>query len=573
MTQTAFLLWAASLALSLCLVGTASAAPLGATCPTADEEPDAAEVVTKPSAWDGWIDLVPYTPSSEQPLNPVMTTLPVNQAAGQLPGRSVFALAANEQACLAADSVLHNWRGRAVLLSRLAYLTYFSESDARANGRRRQELADKWAASDALQEQTPLRSDIEKAGLERRLAKLDREDCKLALRRQLKEEHLVLSRFASRQDLVEEFSRAQGLTQERLDAMAFHAELYARDDEWVLAFRGTVGGLGGWATNLAQILSVVEMVDNGTEGNKGAAGQYEVADRLVKFLLRKGVPRERLYVTGHSLGGGLATYAHLANNLAGALVFNPAQLGVASRTLLARQKHYVSAQGRVANYMSQSRSEFNDADPVSQGTSTVSTLLAKVNINVPAWGSLHGSTFYIPVEEEPVPAAWRTTIFAAGATLGVAGTAPALAAIGAGAMVYQTQGDRGNKDVLAAQAAKTAGRATTILKVGSKVARAPLLSAAKAVGGGLALSSAVKGPMEFLWHEFLLHSMAPLATALVSNSINNVTVTCASDPDPAYAAAKAKRMQSVSAALAGLALGQNSEHPESGVIDHNKTRF
>lgn len=512
-----------------------------ANCPTSqDDTVGSTTAITKPGAWDGWIELERYVPRSDQQPDPVMTTLPVNQAAGQIPGRSVFALAANEQTCAAADSIRWGWELRAVHYSRLAYLAYFSDSDVRALERKRQELLRKAGTSGVV--------DIEPGRAPGALQKIEAAECALATRLGLKDAHLTEARFSSRQDLIEEFKREAGLTQERLDAMGFHAEVYSRDDNWVLVFRGTVGGVGGWATNLAQILSMANMVDNGSEDKNGAVGQYGVADKLVKHLLRRGVPRDKLYTTGHSLGGGLASYTHLSNNLAGALMFNPAQLGVASRRQLETLPHYGSAQTRMANYMSQSRTEMNDSDIVSQGTATASAVLSKVDINVPSWGSLHGATFYIPIDEEPVPAKFKAAVFGVGAYFGVFGTAPAAVAAAAGAEVYSASNDKDGGSAAARVGAGTAV-ATHAMKLPGMI-RNPALTAIKAVGGGLVANSLAKVPLEFAWHEYLLHSMQPLATALASSGLSSVTTTCAASPDPQYIQGKSNRKRGMRAQLA-----------------------
>ena len=94
----------------------------------------------------------------------------------------------------------------------------------------------------------------------------------------------------------------------------FQANLYrSKDGTYYLAFRGTEGpNLADWRCNAEQ-------------GLGGLAGQYEQAANLAKLVARSVGPNNRFIVTGHSLGGGLATYAALQNSLE-AIVFNPASV-------------------------------------------------------------------------------------------------------------------------------------------------------------------------------------------------------------------------------------------------------
>lgn len=533
----------AALGLASPLTSIASTPP---SCSVSEDEEGMSAEVSKPHESDRWIDLFGYVPKSTIPLDPVMTTLPFNEVARELSDHGIFSLAANEQSCLDADSIRVNWSGRSTLFSRLSFLVYASEADERSYLMKRGELERKVMASEFVASETPHRSAIETSELQEKLKKLDADYCALQTRRAHKAQYLKNARFVDQGGLLDEFRRSHGLTLERLDAMQFHAELYSRDDEWVVAFRGTIGG-GGWKTNLAQILGSVEAIDNGTDDRKGAIGQYEVANKLVKFLLQRGVPREKLYVTGHSLGGGLAVFSHLSNDLAGALTFNPAQLGGTSRMMVERLPHYTRAQGRIANYMSLSRDEDTKADPVSQGTSIASRVLSKFGVEVSSFGSLHGATFYVPINPPKLPASVKAKIVFGGALVGVNHRSlvktAAIVGVASGG-VSATQSDRVNGDLLAKRTAVDGGEALVVLKtVGSFSKSVPITLAKAGVGGALA-GKFVTPVVDAGWQLYQLHSMEPLAAAFSSDGPHVGTTTCVADFDPRFRAEVEERRRS-----------------------------
>jgi filamentous hemagglutinin family protein len=77
----------------------------------------------------------------------------------------------------------------------------------------------------------------------------------------------------------------------------FSASLYSKDGKFVLAFRGTNGilALNDWATNFGQAAGL------------HLTNQYVVAQLVSAYVV--GLVGEKVTMTGHSLGGGLAQYA------------------------------------------------------------------------------------------------------------------------------------------------------------------------------------------------------------------------------------------------------------------------
>ncbi len=122
------------------------------------------------------------------------------------------------------------------------------------------------------------------------------------------------------------------------DQTGFFSALYRREKGglYVLAFRGTHGLFKDWKTNLSQGL-----------GEKTA--QYETAIKVAKIAqLLAQRDGGTLRLTGHSLGGGLATAASLVTNQ-DAVVFNPA--GVHDATLRRHGASTQNADNLITNYI------------------------------------------------------------------------------------------------------------------------------------------------------------------------------------------------------------------------------
>jgi hypothetical protein len=94
------------------------------------------------------------------------------------------------------------------------------------------------------------------------------------------------------------------------DDNGFHAKLYCdiRSDQFILGFGGTTfDNINDWSTNFSQFFGQ-------------QAVQYEQGIELVNKI--RGDFIDKVIVTGHSLGGGIATVAAVTRKLRG-FVFNP----------------------------------------------------------------------------------------------------------------------------------------------------------------------------------------------------------------------------------------------------------
>ncbi len=126
------------------------------------------------------------------------------------------------------------------------------------------------------------------------------------------------------------------------DDSGFFAALYKRDKGglFVLAFRGTEDGKDA----LTDVLQGVGLLTTRPEST-----QYETAIRVAKIAQYLAQSRGgRLRLTGHSLGGGLATAAALVTDQH-AVVFNPA--GVHKKTLERHETSFDRAGELITNYI------------------------------------------------------------------------------------------------------------------------------------------------------------------------------------------------------------------------------
>jgi len=125
----------------------------------------------------------------------------------------------------------------------------------------------------------------------------------------------------------------------------------AAEDRYVLSFRGTDNVGDDWDTNIAQ-------------GQGEPARQYDLALALAMDITTV-LPSEDISYTGHSLGGGLATFAAIATHRE-ATVFNSAAL------------HHATAQraGLIVEYAIASQSVdvvYTASDPITAGSNFMAT--------------------------------------------------------------------------------------------------------------------------------------------------------------------------------------------------------
>jgi hypothetical protein len=98
--------------------------------------------------------------------------------------------------------------------------------------------------------------------------------------------------------------------------VGFDAAVYRIDDVVILAFAGSgpflsLAGVNDWmlTNGLNVIIGVVNQAAGPTALSSEAVYQYGLAKLLVKAVQRELAPHQRLYLVGHSLGGGIAALA------------------------------------------------------------------------------------------------------------------------------------------------------------------------------------------------------------------------------------------------------------------------
>lgn len=91
----------------------------------------------------------------------------------------------------------------------------------------------------------------------------------------------------------------------------FQADFYydKDKDKYVIAFRGTEGNLTDWLTDTKYLMT-------------GKSPQHDLASQLADVINSSGLPKDKLTIAGHSLGGSLAELAGLKTGVE-TYVYNP----------------------------------------------------------------------------------------------------------------------------------------------------------------------------------------------------------------------------------------------------------
>ena len=125
-----------------------------------------------------------------------------------------------------------------------------------------------------------------------------------------------------------------GMSESDFHDTGFDAELFydPAKDTYILSFRGTDTEGDDWTANFAQ-------------GAGNQSRQYDLAEQLAKSLLYA-LPQEQIRITGHSLGGGLASHAGLILG-AQTTVFNPAALHPNTAEAAGTSEEYANAEDTI----------------------------------------------------------------------------------------------------------------------------------------------------------------------------------------------------------------------------------
>lgn len=216
------------------------------------------------------------------------------------------------------------------------------------------------------------------------------------LSRKIETQRLKLTHLQSMMEYKQQIPEKFGV--QRLDAPIVSGITYERyrlpDAREVVVFRGTSGAQDyetdfqlamtpetvaeltqGLGEGRSMALAFANKVSNGQNPeNEGKPAAFLAADRLIANIIRSGFPANKLILTGHSLGGGLAQYAGIHQGVNSIVTFNTAPLNIQLRHSLETSKYT----GAIRNYVSLIPSVTGESvmDPVSQnlGSKSVNSL-------------------------------------------------------------------------------------------------------------------------------------------------------------------------------------------------------
>lgn len=151
----------------------------------------------------------------------------------------------------------------------------------------------------------------------------------------------------------------------------FYAQLYEKDGKYVLAFRGTKEG--------------ADILEDGVQGVGISSSQYDQAVMLSQKIKQNPYTGDNTVITGHSLGGGLAS---IAGGITGYPTYTYNAAGVHDKTLT-RNNIYRTSMDNVQAYNATD-------DPLNLAQDNREAILGGIGSKLPIIGSILGLTKALP---------------------------------------------------------------------------------------------------------------------------------------------------------------------------------
>jgi hypothetical protein len=242
-------------------------------------------------------------------------------------------------------------------------------------------------------------------------------------------------------------------------------------------------------------------------------GEFAAADRLVAALIRAGFQRNRISLTGHSLGGALAAYSGLRNGVSNIVTFNPLPFG---RGVMRSLGAKANNAGSIRNYVSimsvENDTSIHAMDPVSN----FHTVLDSPRLNTL---SVLGQSYGMPLSfSRNNPAYQRFAkrlqhIVNAGTLnlVGLGGMKYKLAGVALGG-AYGAKASSVERTRSSMTGGKTGGKVVTTGMAVKNCIKHPYLCAAAAAGGAVASAAVGEKFAPKAWALREAHRMKPLLT-------------------------------------------------------------
>lgn len=112
-----------------------------------------------------------------------------------------------------------------------------------------------------------------------------------------------------------------GLASPPISSTGFFAQAYSYAGDIVIAYRGTSGDMGDWATNFGGTLGVI-----------AATPQHRSAAEFYQVVTSGHAARSDVFLTGHSLGGNLAGFVRSLYRTSAAMFNAAIMVLLSSRT-------------------------------------------------------------------------------------------------------------------------------------------------------------------------------------------------------------------------------------------------